>query len=295
MKKLLITGASGFIGRHICRIASAKWQVLGLLKTHPITTPGVLSQQLDLTHLSDVTALFKEFGPDAVIHTAAASSLGKCQKHPEETFNINVTASEHIALLCSEVGIPCVFTSTDIVFDGTQPPYLETDTVSPINAYGEQKALAEKAMMAAYENVMVCRLSLIFGLPTSGSSHIWPDGQAFAAGKPIRLFEDEFRTPLRVERAVAGLFTALSQPGGIIHLGGRERISRYEFGLKIAKAFRYTKAQIRSSCQKDIDLGAPRPPDVSLDISKAINIGFSPLPLNEELSDMVPRIITEKS
>lgn len=293
MKKLLVTGASGFIGKHLCRTASTDWQVLGLFRTRPFKFPGGLTQGLDLTNLSDVTTLFEAFAPDAVIHTAAVSGLGKCQKHPEETFGINVLASEHIARLCKEVDIPCAFTSTDIVFDGTRPPYRETDPVCPINVYGEQKASAEKAMMTVYGRVVVCRLALIFGRPVS-MSFFRPDGQAFADGTPIRLFEDEFRTPLRVERAVAGLLMALSQPGGILHLGGRERISRRDFGQKIVDAFQFTNAQILSSRQKDVDLGAPRPADVSLDIAKAEGMGFSPATLDEELSDMASTAVIER-
>ena len=286
MKKLLITGASGFIGRHLCQMASSQWQVVGLFNSHPTSMSNALFFKIDLTNLSNVTRLFKEVVPDAVIHTAAASSLGRCQTHPEETYAINVAASEHIARLCKEAHVPCVFTSTDIVFDGVCPPYRETDPVSPINVYGKQKAAAEHVMMATYERVVVCRLSLIFGMAASVDSFFRPDGPILSEGKPMHLFEDEFRTPLRVERSAAGLCMALNQPGGVIHLAGKERISRYEFGLKIARAFQFSKAHIVPARQGDIDLGAPRPPDVSLDISKAMGMGFSPPSLDEELADL---------
>lgn len=293
MKKLLVTGASGFIGQHLCQAASSEWQVLGLYRTHSFNIPGVFTHRIDLTNLSDVTGIVTDFSPDAIIHTAAVSNLGICQAKSHDTFNINVAASEHIARLCKEMGIPCVFTSTDIVFDGTCPPYRETDPVSPINVYGEQKAVAEQAMTAAYQQVSICRLALIFGCPVSTSS-FRPDGDALSDGTPIRLFEDEFRTPLQVGRAATGLLLAICHPGEVIHLGGQDCISRYDFGRKIADAFQYTKAHILSARQKDLDLGAPRPADVSLDIGKANGMGFISLPLDLELSDLASNTVVQK-
>ncbi len=286
VKKLLVTGASGYIGQHICCAAANRWQILGLYKTRAMTLSGVGSRQVDLTQLDAVTALFNAFQPDAVLHAAAQSNLGQCQRFPENAHRINVVASEHLAKLCKAAGIPCVFTSTDIVFDGRRPPYRETDPVRPINVYGEQKAQAEAAMISAYERVVVCRLALVFGPHAGAPSQVRPDGPALAAGTPIRLFEDEFRTPLFVSQAVSGIFMAMSQPGGIFHLGGSERISRYAFGHKLATVLQYTNACILPCRQADVDLGAPRPPDVSLDIGKARALGFAPLPLDETLVQM---------
>ena len=287
MAKLLVTGAGGFLGRHICQIASPRWQVLGTYRTQPVNLPDVSSRQVDLVNLKEVSRLFKEYAPDAVIHAAAESRLGACQKNAGPAHEINVTAGRHIAELCGEAGTPCVFTSTDIVFDGTKPPYRETDPVSPVNIYGEQKALAEQAMAAMNPQVVICRLSLVFGPNALTPLQIRPDGQLLATGTPLKLFVDEFRTPIWVFRAVEGLLKAITQPGGIFHLGGRERISRYEFGLKMAKVLNYQKARILPCRQKDVDLGAPRPPDVSLDIQKALALElFSPLPLEEEFKAM---------
>ena len=66
-------------------------------------------------------------------------------------------------------------------------------------------------------------------------------------------------------------------------MAGKERLSRYDFGMKVANAFQLDTSLIQSCSQKDVKMSAPRPADVSLDISKALGLGFSPLSVDEEL------------
>jgi len=139
MKKILITGASGFLGWNLCQQAQKKWQVYGTFWTNPVTIPQVNLIKIDLCDEQELKKLFDRVKPDAVIHTAAASQPNFCQTNPEESHRINVITSVNIAKLCAAAKIPCAFTSTDLVFDGTKPNYQETDPVSPICIYGEQK------------------------------------------------------------------------------------------------------------------------------------------------------------
>ena len=284
-KRLLITGASGFIGRHVCRKAAGTWQVLGLCRSRTGQMPGTVFHSLDLTDLSALAGIFNDFRPDAVVHLAAMPGLGACQNDPASSYRINVAVSRRIAELCADVYIPCVFTSTDIVFDGRCAPYRETDPVAPVNVYGEHKALAESAMISVFPEVSVCRLSLVFGMD---GGWIRPDGKAMFDGAVLKLFMDEYRTPIRVGRVVEGLFLALEKSPGILHLGGGERVSRYDLGHMIAEKHSLKKAHIVSCRQKNVDLGAPRPEDVSLNIDKARALGFHPRSLREELGFLAP-------
>ena len=144
--KLLVTGASGFLGWNICQIAKKEWEVSGTVFSHNIGIPGVNILRVDLTDFKELKRLFQVIRPDAVIHAAAKSDPNYCQTHREETQKINVDSAISIASLCAGFLIPCVFTSTDLVFDGLNPPYREEAPVCPVNFYGEQKVLAEKGM-----------------------------------------------------------------------------------------------------------------------------------------------------
>ncbi len=283
--KLLITGASGFLGWNLCRIAREKWQVYGTYFANFLEIPDVKLVKVDLKDIGETKQLFQNIRPHAVIHTAAQSSPNFCQTHPEESYQINVGASMTIAALCADYNIPCVFTSTDLVFNGLNPPYKETDPVSPVSYYGEQKVLAEVGMLERYPKTAVCRMPLMFGIAAPKSnSFIQPFIKSMREGKELNLFRDEFRTPVSANTAAKGLLLAtLEKVEGILNIGGKERISRYDFGCLMAEVLELPKDQIKSCLQEDVKMPAPRPKDLHLDSSKAFNLGYQPLSLGEEL------------
>lgn len=291
MKKLLVTGASGFLGWNICHVAQANWQVYGTYCSHSVHAPGIDFIQVDLTDFTALKSLFKTIQPTAVIHAAAQSKPNFCQQYPEQAYPINVTASINMAGLCSELSIPCVFTSTDLVFDGDHPFYQETDPVSPISIYGEQKVQAEEAMRQRYPQTIVCRMPLMFGQASPhSSSFIQGFIQSLKTGKKLSLFIDEFRTPASGVSAAKGLLMALDLQEKILHLGGKERISRYEFGQLMADILQLPLENIQPCRQQDVEMSAPRPADVSLDSTKAMKLGYNPLSLREELNVLKGKI-----
>jgi dTDP-4-dehydrorhamnose reductase len=284
MKKLLVTGASGFLGWNLCQLAQQEWEIYGTSFSHPLEIAGITPLKVDLRNYEELKRLFQDIQPNAVIHTAALSSPNFCQSNPEESQAINVTASCNIAGLCADSSIPCVFTSTDLVFNGLNAPYQETDAVSPVNLYGEQKVTAEEGMLERYPKTSICRMPLMFGVATPpAQSFMQPFIQTLREGKELSLFTDEFRTPVSGTTAAKGLLLALEKVNGRIHLGGKERVSRYEFGRLLVEVLELPSEGLKSCRQADVKMTAPRPPDVSLDSSKAFEIGYAPLSLRQEL------------
>lgn len=284
MKKLLITGASGFLGWHLCQLAKQEWEIYGTYLSHPLEIPGIKMLKVNLTDFRELQRIFSDVKPTAVIHTAAHSQPNFCQTHPEESHAINVTASCNIAGLCADDSIPCAFTSTDLVFDGLNAPYRESDFVCPVNLYGEQKAIAEAGMLERYPMTAVCRMPLMFG---AAKSFIQPFIQTLQAEKELNLFVDEFRTPVSGKTAAKGLLLALEKVNGIIHLGGKERISRYDFGKILVEVFQLPATKLKSCRQQDVEMAAARPADVSLNSSKAFALGYEPLSLRKELQELI--------
>jgi len=287
MKKLLVTGASGFLGWNLCQLAKPEWDVYGTYFSHPGEIPGVNLIKVDLRDFEEIKHIFREIQPAAVIHMAAQSSPNFCQSHPIESHSINVTAAWNIAGLCADSSIPCVFTSTDLVFNGLNPPYRETDPVSPVSLYGEQKVIAEEGMLERYPLSAVCRMPLMFGMATPpATSFMQPFIKTLREGQELSLFTDEFRTPVSGKTAAQGLLLALEKVKGRIHLGGKERLSRYDFGRLLVEVLQLPETGLKKCRQKDVKMAAPRPPDVSLDSSMAFAMGYSPLSLREELEEL---------
>jgi|GEM_PF-20902 len=282
-QKLWLTGASGFLGWYVAAAARADWQVVGSYNRHAVAIPGIALQRVDLTDAIALQHAFSDLQPDAVIHTAALSQPNRCQENPALSRAINVTASVRLAELCADAGIPFVFTSSDQVFDGKNAPYRETDPVSPLNLYGAQKAEAEVEIVRRYPQAAVCRMALMYGAAPTAPNFLQTFLERIVQGQTLQLFTDEFRTPLSGRDAAAGLLLALAKAKGLLQLAGGDRLSRYEMGQIMVEVFDLPASSIQPSRQADVPMPAPRPPDVSADISLARSLGFAPHSFREEL------------
>ncbi len=284
-KKLLVTGASGLLGRRVCQEATKSYDVHGISFKNNIVIPNVTICKTDLTHFEEIITLFKNLRPAAVIHTAAASDPNYCQTHDKDARKINIDVTVFMAKLCAQDNIPFVFTSTDLVFNGRLAPYRENDPVSPISLYGEHKAEAENDVLSVWPEAAVARMPLLYDSDCSVSRNFFPQMvQAMQTGQKLHLFTDEYRTPLSVRTAALALLKVVENVSGLIHLGGPERISRYDFGRLIARMMQLSPAQLIPCLRSDMPMAAPRPCDVSLNSAKArALINFNPPPLAEEI------------
>lgn len=242
---------------------------------------------VDLRNFATLKQVLQTVQPHAVIHAAAQARPHVCQAEPQATYAINVETSWNLADLCAGYQIPLLFISTDLVFDGQHPPYGESDPVSPINTYGEQKVAAELGMLERYPLTIIARMPLMFGVVPHASSFIQPMIQTLQVGKPLQLFEDEFRTPVSGMDAARGILLALAKGQGCIHLGGKERLSRYDMGQQLVDCLGYPHALLAGCSQKDVSLSTPRPADVSLDSSLAFSLGYDPNVFDQNLRHML--------
>lgn len=297
--KLLVTGVSGFLGWAVGLVAQGSWEVYGTYgdwlrqtpKDRPPSIPGVRSLQWSAAQPGRWEELVERVQPEAVVHLAAQSNTTLCQQQPEQTWEINVTTAIAVAQTCVERQIPLVFTSTDLVFDGAAPPYREGDAPNPLNCYGEQKLAAERGILAVYPEAIVARMPLMFGLGGAEARNFMQQVQrSLAQGDSLTLFEDEIRTPVSRETAAAGLVLALDwarqgRHRGVVHLGGREAVSRLVLGQLLAEVQGYDVGLLQGVPQGSVSLPAPRPLDVSLDSSLAWSLGYEVRSLREQLRD----------
>lgn len=288
--KLLITGASGLLGHALCAQALPQWSVLALYRQNRPQVPGVRAIQIDLVDESEVRHLVQALAPTAIIHAAAVAQVGLCEAHPRQTATINVAVPTLLADLCAEKGIDYLFTSTDLVFDGQLAPYKEQNRVNPVCTYGEQKAQAEQVVLERCPKALVCRLPLMFGLAPYAERHFTLQMlSAFNQNRTVTLLTDEYRTPVDNNSAAQGILRVLGRHQGILHLGGRTRISRYDLGHLIATRMGVASDVIQPVTIEQLNFSASRPQDCALDSSKAYRLGFNPTPLEEAIKILVGR------
>jgi len=276
MRKLLLTGASGFLGRHIIQVAQSDWKIIGTYHENVPKEQGEF-HQINLSQKGKVEALFETAKPDAVIHTAALSKAALCEQNPTFSRQINVEATRQIAIQCAKANIPLLFTSTNLIFDGKNAPYREADPPSPLSQYGLQKLEAERVMLLEYPHSTVCRMPLMYGSLSDTNNFFLDWIHRLENGILLKAFTDEYRTPVHAADAARGLFLLLEkEKTGIWHLGGRASISRYDFAMQMVEVFGFLQANVQPLTQAELNLTAPRPADVSMDSSRAFNLGYSP-------------------
>ena len=274
MKTLLITGISGFLGRHFTEQSMEGRRILGWRHRQEIAWPGLRTEAVDLTDTERLPGLLQKQQPGAVLHLAAASNPNFCEENPDLTHRINVAATLQLARYCADRGLPFLFASTDLVFDGEGAPYAVTDRPSPISVYGRQKAEAEEGVLAVHPGACIARLPLMYG---RGANFLPAWIEKGRRGEPIPAFTDEYRSPAPAADVARGLLLLLEKRvKGIWHLGGPERVSRYEFGLQMAEVFGFPQTLILPGRRADVSMPAPRPADVSLDSRESYTLGYRP-------------------
>jgi dTDP-4-dehydrorhamnose reductase len=290
--ELLITGASGFLGQALCALASEKWSVTGVHYRNGLDIAGVAPIRADLTDDAQAERVLAEVNPGAVIHAAAVANPQACEQHPRSSAAVNVRASEVLAGLCADRGIPFLFVSTDLVFDGRRAPYDESCPASPVCVYGRQKARAESIVLDRYPDALVCRLPLMFGAAGHCRPNFtWQTLAALRGGRHTKLFTDEFRTPVDNMSAARGLLTVLGRARGMLHLGGRTRLSRHDFGVLLADRLGASPSLLDPVTIASMPTGVGRSPDCSLDSRKAYGLGYDPTPLDEAIREVVAQFL----
>ncbi|HIF14512.1 MAG TPA: NAD-dependent epimerase/dehydratase family protein [Bacteroidetes bacterium] len=220
---------------------------------------------------------------------AAFSKTGLCEQNPEKSYDINVIGTKNIFQYSYKNNIPLIYTSTDLVFDGVKGNYSEKDKVNPINIYGKHKLLAEKSLMSKEDNIWIARLPLLLGdVGSLGTSFLQDFLRSYRLGEHMRLFDVEIRDPLTGPIAARGLIWLSSQEKGIYHLGGKKSYSRYEMGLRFSEIFGLDKSKIIRSKHDEAKLASPRPKNLKLNCSKAIEKGFLQTDCMDDLLSVLP-------
>ncbi len=270
-KKLLVTGANGFVAGSVVAQAEEPWEVHALSRGGSPGQGGHFRWHVCESFApAPLARLFHEIKPDVVLHTAALADIDFCQANPAAARAVNVELTRTLADLCSASRVKLVFCSTDTVFDGERAPYRETDAPGPLNLYAETKVAAEQIVSTLGDRAVIVRLSLVVGLPVRGAGNSFLSRMvvAFKEGRPVGVPAHEIRTPVDVITAGRALLElAAGEQHGIFHLAGSESLNRFEMARRIARRFGFSDQLVLA--QPPAAGRAPRPRDVSLANAKA--------------------------
>jgi dTDP-4-dehydrorhamnose reductase len=273
--QILITGVSGFwgynIAKHLLSRKRKDWDIIGTYQTSDPGLKGVKAEKLDLSDLKKVRIFMNRVQPDVVIHTAAMSKIADCEKHPKQAMVVNFKAVQEIVRWTNLYKSRFIFFSTDLVYAGDKKIWRENDPVKGLHVYEKSKILAEEYIRKNSYDHIILRTGLSYGPPSPRHSSFL--GWMIAAldkKEPMKLFTDQFRTPISTFDGVRFIERLMNTRvrNRTMNFGGQERIDRYSFGLKFARIFGYDIHLIIPVKYKDVKDPYKPSADSSMDNSE---------------------------
>lgn len=267
----MITGSSGLLGLNLALEALKEHEVIGvdLAEINPV---GFKTRIADLLKPGVIEKVLDEEKPDWLIHCAALAVVDKCEDDPEFAHTLNAKLPGMIAEAVNERGIKMLYISTDAIFDGQKGDYLETDQPNPINVYAQTKLDGEKAVLEASPGAIVARVNF-YGWSLTGKRSL---AEFFfnnlEAGNQIKGFTDVYYNPLLVND-LAQILTEMLCKGlsGIYHVVSSEKLSKYDFAVKLANTFGFSPELITPISVQDMGLKAVRNNNLTLNTEKLQN------------------------
>jgi dTDP-4-dehydrorhamnose reductase len=283
-----VTGAGGLLGGRLAALLHERGHEVVAVHGRRPPPAGPRAVAADLGDPAALEAVVDACAPSAVVHAAVLSRADECEARPAEAERLNAFLPGAVARVCAARALRLVALSTDLVFAGESAFSGPEAPTGPLSVYGRTKRDGERAVLEALPGAVVARVALVVGRghgPRATSSE--SVAQALRAGRPQTLFTDEFRTPVDPESVADAVARLLAGTGsGIYHLGGPERLSRYELGLRVARAFGLPTDGLVPALQREHRGPERRAPDVSLDSGRArLELGWEPRPLDAALRE----------
>jgi dTDP-4-dehydrorhamnose reductase len=247
--RILITGAAGMLGRDAARAAAeAGHEPLALARS-----------DLDIRDREAVSARVAAERPDVVLNCAAWTDVDGAEAAEPDALAVNAAGAGNLAAAAAAAGAWTIHISTDYVFDGSRGgsrrPYVESDAVAPINAYGRTKLAGEREVAGAAPRAhTIVRSSWLFG----AGGRCFPQRIMRLAREreQLRVVADQIGCPTftgHLARTLVALAERRRPPAGIVHVAGAGQCSWFQFAQEIV-------ARVGIACEVEPCATAELPP-----------------------------------
>ena len=283
MARILITGASGLLGINLAQETMTEHEIVGVDRGKLVNAPFKILKS-DLLDSGAVDSVLDSAQPEWLINCAALADLDACEENPELARRLNTDLPARMAKACKERGVSFVHISTDAVFDGEKDGfYTEEDAPNPPGIYSKTKLEGERAVFSENDNAIVARVNF-YGWSLGGRRSL---AEFFfhnlTNNKSMSGFTDVVFCPMLVNDTSRVLIKMLEKGmSGLYHLVGTQAMSKYQFGVEIARRFRLKEGEISPKSILSSSLTARR----------AHNLCLSTHKLSTDLGESLPEFST---
>lgn len=226
MKKVAVTGADGLVGSRIVELLNEKYALIPLS-----------SRDMDITNRDMVNERLTSLSYDAILHLAGYTNVDGAEKEKELAYRINELGTKNLVEVASFQKKQFIYISTDFVFDGNTPPYVETSEPHPISTYGDSKYRGE---LAVGKNGMIVRIAYPYRAQFDKKKDIVRILQSLlAAGKPLSMIDDSLMVPTFIDDIAHGLGYLIDHyDPTVFHLVGKDALTPFSLAQHIARTFK---------------------------------------------------------
>ncbi|MGV0995423.1 dTDP-4-dehydrorhamnose reductase [Empedobacter falsenii] len=284
MKRILVTGANGQLGQSILEQSKNYKEIECFFVTR---------NELDITNEELINHYFEDKSFDFVINCAAYTAVDKAEDDQENAYLVNAKATEFLAKITNEKGIPFIHVSTDYVFDGTEAqPRLETDQTNPLGVYGQTKLDGENLALENNPKTIILRTAWVYS--RFGNNFVKTMLRLFNDKDSISVVADQIGSPTNAIDLADAILTIISKNDltyGIFNYSNEGECSWFEFAQKI-KEFSNSTIEINPVPTSAYPTKAKRPAYSLLDKSKIKEVYQLDIPtwedsLKEELKHLI--------
>ena len=289
--RILITGGSGLLGQYLSIELSKSNEVISLYNKNSISSDNFSSKHIDIRNYKLLNDLFESFNPDIVVHAAASTNpVLSPDLETREIYDINVSSTKRIAELCDRCSARLIYTSSDLVYAGYRGSMLkENSKLIPVSLYAETKLMGEIKIQETFDNYIILRIALLYGFGLGNSiCHFQDMYKNLKAGKAVKLFYDQYRTPVSLPEAARIIRELCNQSikNDIINIAGKERVNRVQMGEKLCGIVGFDKRLIQKISMNEIP-GYPAVEDVSLDTEKLQSYGIKIKGIEQSIKEIL--------
>ena len=287
-EKILVVGAAGLVGQSLVYILDANdYNVVGAIN-NPLVNLPTRKVKLDISSPDEVDGVISSEKPDVIINVAGLIGFGKCEANPEEATKLNSEGVRYLIQSASSYNPLFVQFSTDAVFAGDTGFYSETNCTEPRTVYGRTKLQGDEIVNSSSLPFLIVRTSAVYGQYRYEKKEVrFIDSVlgTLSKGEDFNAMADTFNSPTFLDDLCEGVAFLLNEGvDGTFHLAGCERLSKYDFALKIANQFKLDPRMIIPVESKSLLNFSIYPGDISLNNSKIKQAGYIPCSIDGGLT-----------